>query len=474
MANQVILFKDINLSGLHRHIFDQEANLNAPDDSALNDATSSIAVLSGNWRFFRHSDFQEPYPVVLGPGLYRRLESFGIRSDDLSSLRVTTEAPTVFGEPLRGHAVIFEHKHLRGDHRHILNAAPDLTVIGFDNKISSLVVLSANWSFFRDVNFASPTPQIAGPGVYYDVALVGAANDSLSSLRAGEMPATVSGPLPAEVILFEHENLRGTHKHIFRAEPNLAAPDDNFFNDRASSAAILSGEWELFADVGFVGPFPKLSPGVHPSFTSRGIGNDATSSLRPARPTEEPRQGNAIMAHTILFEHRNFRGAHKHVFNFELDLGAREDNFFDNRTSSVAVIDGSIRVFWDKNFQGAHRVVLGGLYPWVDDIGVVNDEISSLGATRMSPNPPGLPVDAHIILFEHKNFRGAHKHVLGPESNLDARDDNFFNDRASSLVVLRGNWELCRHKDFASSAVVLGPGRYPWVGDVGLANDSLS
>jgi hypothetical protein len=46
----------------------------------------------------------------------------------------------------------------------------------------------------------------------------------------------------------------------------------------------------------------------------------------------------------------------------------------------------------------------------------------------------------HVILFEHAQFHGQHKHVFRAEANLNAADDNFFNDKVSSLVVLEGNW----------------------------------
>jgi hypothetical protein len=49
---------------------------------------------------------------------------------------------------------------------------------------------------------------------------------------------------------------------------------------------------------------------------------------------------------------------------------------------------------------------------------------------------------AHVILFEHAQFHGQHKHVFRAEPNLNAGDDNFFNDKASSLVVVEGNWAL--------------------------------
>ena len=47
---------------------------------------------------------------------------------------------------------------------------------------------------------------------------------------------------------------------------------------------------------------------------------------------------------------------------------------------------------------------------------------------------------AQVILFEHSNFHGNHKHLFNTEANLNAQDDNWFNDKVSSFVILEGNW----------------------------------
>ena len=82
---------------------------------------------------------------------------------------------------------------------------------------------------------------------------------------------------------------------------------------------------------------------------------------------------------------------------------------------------------------------------------------------------------AEIILFEHINFHGAHKHLYGSESNLAAGDDNFFNDRLSSFVITSGTWQFFRDINFSGPASnVFGPGRYNWVENIGIPNDTVS
>lgn len=94
---------------------------------------------------------------------------------------------------------------------------------------------------------------------------------------------------------------------------------------------------------------------------------------------------------------------------------------------------------------------------------------------------------AHIILFEHANFRGAHKHVFDNtagilqgngedgEWNLNADDDNDFNDRGTqSIVVLEGTWEFFADWKYENKLAELGPGRYPFAQEALGTNFSLS
>jgi hypothetical protein len=88
----------------------------------------------------------------------------------------------------------------------------------------------------------------------------------------------------AHVILFEHANFHGAHKHVFTREPNLNAGDDNFFNDKVSSFHILSGLWVFYRDSQFQNPYAggtEFGPAIDGSWVEAlGIKNDDMSSLR--------------------------------------------------------------------------------------------------------------------------------------------------------------------------------------------------
>lgn len=87
MPGHVILFKHVKFHGPHKHVFDEEKNLNASDDNSFNDTVSSFVVLSGVWKFYRNSNFNGAYDREFGPGLYPNVSAVDIQNDDMSSLK---------------------------------------------------------------------------------------------------------------------------------------------------------------------------------------------------------------------------------------------------------------------------------------------------------------------------------------------------------------------------------------------------
>jgi uncharacterized protein YcfJ len=77
---------------------------------------------------------------------------------------------------------------------------------------------------------------------------------------------------------------------------------------------------------------------------------------------------------------------------------------------------------------------------------------------------------AQITFYENDNFQGR-SFSTGAEV-ADFRSQGF-NDRASSVVVLRERWEVCENTDFGGRCTVLRPGNYASLSALGL-NDRIS
>ena len=61
----------------------------------------------------------------------------------------------------------------------------DLRIASWNDMVSSFVIVSGVWQFFRDINFQTPygAGVQLGPGLYPWVEDVGIDNDSLSSIQ---------------------------------------------------------------------------------------------------------------------------------------------------------------------------------------------------------------------------------------------------------------------------------------------------
>lgn len=77
---------------------------------------------------------------------------------------------------------------------------------------------------------------------------------------------------------------------------------------------------------------------------------------------------------------------------------------------------------------------------------------------------------AQVIFYENENFQGR---SFTAEKGINDLNRYGFNDRASSVVVLRERWEVCQDAGFGGRCVVLRAGRYASLAAMGM-NDRVS
>ena len=180
--------------------------------------------------------------------------------------------------------------------------------------------------------------------------------------------------------------------------------------------------------------------------------------------------GHASAAIT-LFGHDNFHG--KRVTLTQPAPDFRDFNFND-RASSVIVEGEPWEVCQDVGFRNRCAILVPGNYPNLAAAGL-GDLLSSARPARREPPPPPPPPavvapPADIVFYEHPGFHGRELPVSGEIDNLQQAG---LNDRASSIIVLDGRWEVCEHAGFNGRCMILRPGRYPDLRATGL-NDQLS
>jgi hypothetical protein len=95
--------------------------------------------------------------------------------------------------------------------------------------------------------------------------------------------------------------------------------------------------------------------------------------------------------------------------------------------------------------------------------------------------PPGeTTLPGRIILFEDRGFEGNSIDIQKASPDLNGFKEGSFNDRVSSFVILSGNWSFYRNVKFDGPflfdgrPVVLKPGAYSWVEDLGIKDNEIS
>jgi len=76
-----------------------------------------------------------------------------------------------------------------------------------------------------------------------------------------------------------------------------------------------------------------------------------------------------------------------------------------------------------------------------------------------------MQANAQVIFYEHENFEGR---KFSTESQVVDFVRYGFNDRASSVIVLHDNWEVCQDSKFRGQCMVLRPGRYSSLRSMGM------
>jgi len=157
------------------------------------------------------------------------------------------------------------------------------------------------------------------------------------------------------------------------------------------------------------------------------------------------------------------------------------DNFdrygFNDRASSVIVQRDQWEVCENARFSGRCVVLRPGRYPSLAAMRM-NDRISSVRAVggdapiderRYAPPPVAVIENeaAQITFYEREGFGGR---SFTTEEQIRNLERYGFNDRASSVMVLGGRWEVCDDVRFSGRCVVLRPGRYPSLDAMGLNN----
>ena len=231
--------------------------------------------------------------------------------------------------------------------------------------------------------------------------------------RACALAFAVAAPLLAhsasagELTLYEGTNFQGRTVTMHGDTSDLRRAG---FNDRASSLVVRSGRWQICADANFQGRCGIFEPGEYAALERFG---DTISSARDI--SVAPRRDVAVVD-----QRDDYRAPDQYR--------ERNDGYRDER-------DGDRRDGSDEEREQRRR-------EWRERHG------------RRNP--------VQIELFSRPDFGG--ERLVVNDGEIRTLVERHFNDRARSLLVTGGEWEVCEHRDFGGECAVYGPGQYRHLG----------
>jgi hypothetical protein len=245
------------------------------------------------------------------------------------------------------------------------------------------------------------------------------------------------------IAVFSDSNFRGRNATFRNDTPDLGPYE---LNDRISSLRVAPGEiWEVCEHANYGGRCQVFS-GSEPNL-DRTSWSDAISSLRRVEggagggaypPIQPPRGG------LELFSDTRFRGERRFITDAMSDL--RRLGFDDDAESLRLDSSRSWEVCADTNFRNC-RVVNND---WADlDRIDMSERVSSVRPLEQSDverPPSGGP--ERLVLFDDRQYRGRTFNVDEEMPFLSG-----FNDRAESVQVFGGIWELCEDTEFRGRCV---------------------
>jgi hypothetical protein len=258
---------------------------------------------------------------------------------------------------------LYEHDNFDGRRIRSNASVSNLGSTGYNDRASSVIVQSGQWQLCSDAYFRGRCVSL-GPGQYPSLRAMGL-NDRVSSVRdLWDRGGTGGGGVVgdgggADVVLYEGYNFGGDSFRVGGFIVNLGGTG---FNDRAHSAIVYNGSWEMCADADFGGGCQVFGPGRH---SDLGFLSARVSSLRPVGGGAGggggiPGGGWGGGNRAILYQGQNLTGR---TFIVDRYLGNLDGTGFNDRASSLRVERGYWMFCSDAGFQGECRTFGPGDYP---------------------------------------------------------------------------------------------------------------
>ena len=140
----------------------------APDLTKLEFTIKKLVVKRGIWEWYSQPNYGGN-PNIVNPNSGPQFCTTSSSSSSVQSVR-----------PLMGQIILYEHSNYGGNSLVLSESAPDLRAYGWNDKTSSVRVISGKWSLYHDVGYKKISDTYTGTE---SISAMASANDAISSVK---------------------------------------------------------------------------------------------------------------------------------------------------------------------------------------------------------------------------------------------------------------------------------------------------
>jgi hypothetical protein len=393
---------------------------------------------------------------------------------------VAISASSVFAADIQ----IYSERDFYGSFAQLSRSEPYLPI----GAARSVRVSTGIWEVCTGQNFTGECRRLT-PGDYREVG--GRGIDAILSVRDVTYAQSAVGYAAPKLQLYEGRQYRG---RMLSVERNIEDLGRAGFDDRASSAIVSGGTWEVCTEYNFRGRCQTLPPGNYPDLGAQ-LDNRILSARALDQPRAAPPQQSTTIAEALgvvagaviagsnqppvssnqpydrtrveAYSDPNFAGQ---AVTVDGDISSLRNTGMNDRIQSMRVYGGTWEMCENRDFGGVCMVFGPGDYRRLPP--QLDRAISSMRQITREPVWTGLnsggsaftifeangPRTRHPLwMFEHPDFAGASLRATGDVPSLGGTR---FNDVVSAMFISWGTWQFCEHANYGGRCFTAGPGQY--------------
>ena len=140
----------------------------APDLTKLEFTIKKLVVKRGIWELYSQPNYGGN-PNIVNPNSGPQFCTTSSSSSSVQSVR-----------PLMGQIILYEHSNYGGNSLVLSESAPDLRAYGWNDKTSSVRVISGKWRLYHNVGYENPSVTYTGTE---SISAMASASDAISSVK---------------------------------------------------------------------------------------------------------------------------------------------------------------------------------------------------------------------------------------------------------------------------------------------------